>query len=90
MKDSLPQFWSRLKSYPAPSWWRLFKILAGAILWLGLVVLTYYSLVTVPALALVTVWLYIALTHNRRQPRRRPPNWPDEDDPKGAVRSGER
>ncbi|MEK7278592.1 MAG: hypothetical protein AAB427_14665 [Chloroflexota bacterium] len=49
--------------------WQVVKIFGGAILWLGLVVLTYYSLLTIPALVLVGLWLYMTVSEYFRQPK---------------------
>ncbi len=49
--------------------WQVIKIFVGAILWLGLVVLTYYSLLTIPILVLVGLWLYMTVTDYFRPPK---------------------
>jgi hypothetical protein len=43
--------------------WSLVKIIFGVILLLGLMVLTYYTLLTLPAVLFVSVWLYLLISH---------------------------
>ncbi len=59
--------------------WQVVKIFVGAILWLGLVVLTYYSLLTVPILVLVGLWLYMTVTDYLRPPKKPADDRHDED-----------
>jgi predicted membrane protein len=42
--------------------WSLIKIIFGVILLSGLLILTYYTLLTLPAVLFVSVWLYLVIS----------------------------
>jgi Flp pilus assembly protein TadB len=53
--------------------WHLLLVILGAALWLGLLVLTYYTLLTLPLIVIVTVLLYLLIT--KRSQKRKNRGW---------------
>jgi predicted membrane protein len=49
------------KDKPGKEFWHLLLVILSAILWLFLLVLTYYTLLTLPAVLIVTVVLYLLI-----------------------------
>jgi predicted membrane protein len=50
--------------------WSGIKLILVVILWLGLMVLTYYTLLTLPAVLFVSIWIYLLIS--RRYTKHKP------------------
>ncbi|MBI3362367.1 MAG: hypothetical protein HY023_14800 [Chloroflexi bacterium] len=70
--------------------WQIVKVIVGVIIWLGLMLLTYYSLYAIPAVVLVSFWLIVVIYQMARPPVRTKRTFrPEEDEPRRAIAPGE-
>ncbi len=66
--------------------WILVKIIFGIILWLGLMVLTYYTLLTIPAILMITIWLILIIIRYFKQQKQQPLGYQNQDNDNDSAK----